>query len=317
MEQRVKRETVGRMNRYQLAHHRVAGLYSRVARITVCSVLFFVLTGTFSLPAMAEIYKQINFEWEYDTSLPELAGYILYQDGRHLQTIYGPGVQSVDLSVGLTPGRTAVFTMKAFDEDGNESAMSAPYRLEVPEEVEGNNFLPIPRLLTRTGGVPLEIAFSAKGSTDFDGAITSYHWEFGDGTQATGALVVHRYEQADTFLAKLTVTDDHGGQSISEQMVTVLPGSQPVSNPVAGFNAYPQDPVVLQAVWFSGLPSSVSNGNINRYLWDFGDGTSATGAITFHRYWQPGTYMVTLTVWDEQGGSDEKSVALTVSPFSS
>jgi len=284
------------------------------------AIFFFVLGWNFSTPAMAAtVYKQINFQWEYDTDLPGLAGYILYQNGRYLQTIYDPAVLSVDLSVGLRPGKAAVFTMKAFDEDGNESAMSAPYRLEVPAAVENNNFLPTPLfgVSALSGAAPMAVEFSTEGSTDFDGVITSYLWEFGDGGSAVGADVSYMYRTAGTFPVKLTVTDDNGGRVVSEKVVTVMPGIQTMAMPVAEFNVFPQDPSPLQAVWFSGLASTAPGGKISHYYWDFGDGKSATGAMISHRYWQPGTYTVILTVWDEQGVSSQKSIPLMVTRLSS
>jgi len=209
--------------------------------------------------------------------------------------------------------------MKAFDEHGNESAMSAPYRLEVPAAVEGNNFLPTPlvTMSTMSGDAPLAVEFTAAGSTDFDGVITSYFWEFGDGSSAVGANVSGTYRTPGSYPVKLTVMDDNGGQTIVERVITVMPGSQSVVNPIAEFNVFPQNPTIFQAVWFSGLASTVSNGNINRFLWGFGDGIYASGAIAFHRYLLPGIYRVTLTVWDEQGVSSQKSFSLTVSALSS
>jgi len=117
---------------------------------------------------------------------------------------------------------------------------------------------------------------------------------------------LHRYGQPGTYTVTLTVTDDNGSQAVSEKVVTVMPDIKVVTTPVAEFKILPQDPTPLQAVWFSGLASTVSGGEISLYSWDFGDGKSATGAITLHRYWRPGTYTVTLTVWDEQGVSSRR-----------
>ncbi|MCK4459594.1 MAG: PKD domain-containing protein, partial [Methanosarcinales archaeon] len=57
--------------------------------------------------------------------------------------------------------------------------------------------------------------FDASASYDPDGSITNYHWDLGDGTSGTGALVEHIYSSwnwngtsYDPFIASLTVTDD-------------------------------------------------------------------------------------------------------------
>lgn len=196
---------------------------SKFCRMGTCAVLFSVMAGISSTPALAAVYKKINFEWEYDSTVPELAGYILYQNGQYLQTIHNPTVRSIDLSVGLTPGKAEAFTMKAFDENGNESAFSPSYRLKVPATVKGNNFLPtaILRTSTLSGAAPLALKLSAAGSTDFDGKITSYLWEFGDGRTAVGSTVSCVYQKPGAFSVKLTVTDNSGCKVVSEKVITV------------------------------------------------------------------------------------------------
>lgn len=188
-----------------------------------CAVLLTMMAGISSTPVLAAVYKKINFEWEYDSNVPELAGYILYQNGRYLQTIHNPTVRSIDLSVGLTPGKAEDFTVKAFDENGNESAFSPSYRLRVPSAVQGNNFLPkaILRTSTLSGAAPLALQLSAAGSTDFDGNITSYFWELGDGRTAVGATVSCVYKKPGAFSVKLTVTDNSGSKVVSEKVISV------------------------------------------------------------------------------------------------
>ncbi|KAF0189868.1 MAG: PKD domain-containing [Desulfobulbaceae bacterium] len=223
MNKSVENKRVTESESSSLSLGKLKRLRTRVSRMKTCAVLFSVMAGMSSTPAFAAVYKQINFEWEYDSTVPELAGYILYQNGRYLQTIHNPTVQSIDLSVGLTPGKSEAFTMKAFDENGNESAFSPSYRLKVPAAVVGNNFLPtaILRPSTLSGKAPLALQLSAAGSTDFDGTITSYIWEFGDGRKAMGSNVSCVYKKPGAFSVKLTVTDDSGGAVVSEKVITV------------------------------------------------------------------------------------------------
>lgn len=314
MKQRRNDKTARAMENCQVSQNRSAIFHAGGLILNMLAIFFFVLVWGFSTPAMATVYKRINFEWQYDTDLPGLAGYILYQNGRYLQTIYDPAVLSIDLSVGLEPGKTVVFTMKAFDENGNESALSSPFRLKVPTAVKKNNFLPtvVFHSSALSGAAPLEeVEFTAKGSTDFDGTITSYFWEFGDGSSAFGANVFHTYRKSGSFPVKLTVTDDDGGKVVSEKVVTVKSASASLTNPVLL-----QSLTSLLAGWLSGASSHVSNGKINQFFWDVGDGKSATGAITLHRYGQqPGTCTVPL-VLDEQSVSSQKSISLTVSRHS-
>lgn len=67
----------------------------------------------------------------------------------------------------------------------------------------------------------LTVAFDGSGSTDADGTITGYAWDFGDGVQASGAQQSHTYAAAGTYPVTLTVTDDRGATNRTQQDVTV------------------------------------------------------------------------------------------------
>jgi YVTN family beta-propeller protein len=56
------------------------------------------------------------------------------------------------------------------------------------------------------------IAFDASGSTDLDGTVTRFDWDFGDGTvvQSAGAKPSHTYAKAGTYQATVTETDNEG-----------------------------------------------------------------------------------------------------------
>ncbi|KJY31263.1 PKD domain-containing protein, partial [Streptomyces sp. NRRL S-495] len=58
-------------------------------------------------------------------------------------------------------------------------------------------------------------------STDSDGKITAYAWDFGDGTTATTATPTKSYTKAGTYTVTLTVTDDKGATASARQDVTV------------------------------------------------------------------------------------------------
>ncbi len=72
-----------------------------------------------------------------------------------------------------------------------------------------------------SGTAPLGVNFSSTGSYDPDGNITSYAWEFGDGSTATGPVVSHTYTTTGSFTAKLTVTDNNGYKGTRTQVITV------------------------------------------------------------------------------------------------
>ncbi|TML06455.1 MAG: PKD domain-containing protein [Actinobacteria bacterium] len=59
---------------------------------------------------------------------------------------------------------------------------------------------------------------------------------------------------------------------------------------------------------FEGGASQDADGSVDTWSWDFGDGATETGHAATHAYAQPGTYMVTLTITDDEGCS-------TTSPY--
>ncbi|NUU07309.1 PKD domain-containing protein [Leifsonia sp. C5G2] len=157
----------------------------------------------------------------------------------------------------------------------------------------------------------LDVAFDASASSDPDGTVASYAWDFGDGTTGTGVNPTHTYGSAGAFTVTLTVTDNQGlaGTPVQQQVTTTLPPNQP---PVAGFTATPNGLTVA----VDGSASSDPDGTIAGYAWDFGDGATATTATASHTYASGGTYTVTLTVTDNRGGTNTatKSVTVTAPP---
>ena len=73
-----------------------------------------------------------------------------------------------------------------------------------------------------SGNISLTVAFDASGSTDVDGTIASYAWNFGDGSTGTGAITQHIYTKAGTYIATLTVTDNTGVQSSSTVSISAV-----------------------------------------------------------------------------------------------
>lgn len=77
-----------------------------------------------------------------------------------------------------------------------------------------------------TGPAPLSVAFSSAGSTDPDGTIVGYQWDFGDGTSSLLANPVHVYA-AGNWTASLTVTDNSGGAATSAPIAIKSEASAP------------------------------------------------------------------------------------------
>ncbi len=153
------------------------------------------------------------------------------------------------------------------------------------------------------------ITFDASGSTDAANltaqTIVDYEWDFGDGSQSHGRTVTHRYGDDGDYDVKLTLTDH--GDSTTSLTKTVGVGNRA---PDAAISADPGSGSAPLAVDFSGADSTDSDGHIQRYEWDFGDGTGASGRTASHTYEASGRYTVRLMVSDDDGATDETTMTV-------
>jgi PKD repeat protein len=158
------------------------------------------------------------------------------------------------------------------------------------------------------GSVDSNVEFDGSGSSDKDGEIDKYKWDFGDGKTAQGKTPDHKYEESGKYTATLTVTDDSGDKDSDTANVTIGTGNlPPKANAGGGYNGEVDDQVE-----FDGSASSDPDGEIKKYNWDFGDGKSDSGKMPDHKYDEAGTYTVTLEVKDDDGawGSDSTTTVI-------
>jgi endonuclease/exonuclease/phosphatase family metal-dependent hydrolase len=71
-----------------------------------------------------------------------------------------------------------------------------------------------------SGVAPLGVSFS-QTSSDPDGSIVSYNWNFGDGQTTTQPYPSHTYTSAGSYTARLTVTDNGGLTASASVVITV------------------------------------------------------------------------------------------------
>jgi enediyne biosynthesis protein E4 len=150
------------------------------------------------------------------------------------------------------------------------------------------------------------LTFDGSASSDADGALQAWRWEFGDGTTATGAVVEHRYASLGNFTVTLEVEDADGATARATSTVVVrnlLPKAM-AGPDRSGNNVSP--------VTFDGSASRDPDGTLVAYFWDFGDGSSGQGVRVEHTYPNLGTYTATLTVVDNDGGTHEDVVQVAI-----
>ena len=161
-----------------------------------------------------------------------------------------------------------------------------------------------------SGEAPLAVNFTAT-AVDPDGGAITYRWELADGA-VNGAGFTRTFTQAGTYAATVTATDDQGQSASRTVTVTVTGGGEPENSPPEIVEAgadVTAGPAPLD-VLFNAVADD-PDGDVLTYTWDFDDGGSAFGAEADHTFDAAGTYAVTLTVSDPDGGSDSATITIT------
>jgi len=144
-------------------------------------------------------------------------------------------------------------------------------------------------------------------SFDTDGIIVNWSWDFGDGNNSFLQNPTHQYTNNTVYNVSLTIIDDDGvNGSIIKQLT--------IENtlPVANYSYQPPNPSTADIIQFNDS-SFDPDGFLVSWFWDFDDGNTSTQQHPTHQYADNGTYQVSLTVEDEEGGSNVTIIAITVS----
>lgn len=136
-----------------------------------------------------------------------------------------------------------------------------------------------------------------------DSGISTYLWNFGDGTSSTLANPVHTYpNNGSNYIISLYVSDSSGCTDFMSK----------------SFYASPANPLHASKKKACGGDSIFFDcGSLlySTYVWHFGDGDSSLLPFTYHQYNDSGIYYVTLTVTDTSGCSQTLSLSDPVQIF--
>ncbi len=160
------------------------------------------------------------------------------------------------------------------------------------------------------------VLLDGSGSVDPDGGALRYSWSFSDGASADIINPTRTFSDGGVYTAALTVTDDSGLECGSDVDRLVVRVAEAPRADAGGDRTVCANSVVR----FDGSASTDSDGVVSSFRWELGDGTSARGEVVEHRYREPGTYPVVLTVTGDRVGecdnrhSDEITVVVQPAP---
>jgi gliding motility-associated-like protein len=134
----------------------------------------------------------------------------------------------------------------------------------------------------------------------------NYQWDFGDGNTSNLQNPTHTYNSANAYTISLIVSSGSGCSDTTTQTVTV--------NEVPQVNFSFTNECINNPITFTDL-STVVNGTINQWQWDFGDGNNSISQNPIHQYNNPNSYNVSLTVTSDQNCSSTLTQQVTAYPL--
>ncbi|NIS82039.1 MAG: PKD domain-containing protein, partial [Anaerolineales bacterium] len=214
---------------------------------------------------------------------------------------FGDGQSSTDRNPTHQYVDNGVFTVSltVVEGDGDGDSETKTSYITVADTAPSADFTAAPT------GEALTVGFT-ETSTSYDG-IVSWLWNFGDGETSSEQNPTHLFPDDGTFDVTLTVTDSDGSTDIVTKQVSVVNTA-----PTADFNIVSSEkPTVNEEISFVDQ-SFDPDGNIISWFWDLGDGTTVITKNVTHGYQALGTYVVNLTVTDNDGASDTVAKSITI-----
>ena len=225
----------------------------------------------------------VKYEWDFDND-----GIIDAQGERTSYTFVTSGTYTVRLVVTDSLNQKDVDTCSIYVEQLNPKA-SFTYAPDTQPTIED------------------EIHFYDT-STDEDGTITAWNWNFGDGVSSTLKDPIHQYNDKGTYNVRLTVTDNDGLTDTYTKNVKIynLP-------PHADFSFSPTTAKIGAEITFNSECSD-PEGKTMSYTWTFDDGFTSSSRNPVHGFTSSGTRRVTLLVRDDEGAQDQTSKTINIIP---
>lgn len=164
-----------------------------------------------------------------------------------------------------------------------------------------------------SGTAPLPVSADASASTPGANPISTYSFNFGDGTTVgpqAGATAAHTYTTNGNYTVTVTVTDTSGATSMASATASVQ-----ASPPKAALTVSPTSGTAPLAITADASASTAGTNPIASYNFSFGDGTSSgaqSTATAAHTYTTGGNFTVTVTATATDGSTGTATAAVTV-----
>jgi PKD repeat protein len=135
------------------------------------------------------------------------------------------------------------------------------------------------------------VRLDGSGSSDADGAVNAFSWNFGDGSTGGGERPTHVFERPGSYTVTLTITGDARGAcgALDTDETTIEVVESPRIEIVG-----PERAAAGAAARFEAALAGEADAEDAAFDWDFGDGATATGRAVEHGFATPGVVTVTL-----------------------
>ncbi len=252
-----------------------------------------VIFDASNVPIDSENYQIVSYDWDFGDKSKDTAQIVshIYKE---------KGIFEVKLVITLR------------DKGTGELSTMDPYILTV--SVTNQALAAIFTATPQSGEIPLKVEFDASESVDPDGNIKDYEWDLdndGEFDDATGVKTKHEFTKIGKYTVALRVTSSTGEFNVAEKEIDAKKEESPQAK--ISVIDEPTNYVVGTNYTFSADGSTSPNGKIDKYEWNFNDGTKTENLKTVsHIFKAEGTYEVLLKVTDEKKEEGEVKKKITV-----
>ena len=216
----------------------------------------------------------------------------------------GNGTTSTQQNPGTIYFNPGLYTVKLIIRNGTAVDSLIKTQYIFVSNVPGASFI----VSDSVGCSPFLIQFNDL-STAGSGTITSWEWDFGDGTTSSIQSPQHIYSVAGNFTITLKVTNSNGCITVLTKPGFIHIDPSPLADFTSSSSSGCSPPVSINF-------TNTTTGSYSASVWDFGDGTNSSLTNPSHNYNAAGTFDVSLIVNNNFGCSDTVSKVTVIGAVS-